>query len=81
MVDAEVGPTKLDTITVTIGLWMYFASAFSMSRASCVLSLPMTSMSSTSGTVIRPSGRTGTDVDSSGLRHTSMLIVSPGPIT
>jgi len=38
-------------------------------------------MSSISGVVKRPSGRTVTDVESSGLRHTKMLRESSGPTT
>ena len=33
-----------------------------------------------SGVVIRPSGRTGTLIDSSGLRHTMTLTVSDTPM-
>ena len=32
------------------------------------------------GMEIFPSGRTGTDIDSSGLRQTMMLRLSPGPM-
>src|SRR5690349_21687825 len=59
---------------------MNLASAASMSRASWVDVLPAAGRSSTSGVVILPSGRTGTDIDTSGLRHTMILIASPGPI-
>ena len=52
-----------------------------MSRASAVGVLPCAGRSSTSGVVILPSGRTGTAIDSSGLRQTMMLTVSSGPIT
>src|SRR5689334_12350275 len=40
----------------------------------------MATTSSTSGIETRPSGRTGTVTVSSGLRHTKMLRLSPGPI-
>ena len=59
---------------------MYLESAFSTSRASAVGVLPSAARSSTSGVEILPSGRTGTVIDSSGLRHTMMLTVSSGPI-
>ena len=68
-------------MTVTTGSRMYFSSAFSMSRASAVESLPSAGRSSTSGVVMRPSGRTGTLIESSGLRQTMMFTVSSGPMT
>jgi iron-sulfur cluster assembly accessory protein len=51
-----------------------------ISRDSAVGVLPSAGRSSTSGVVILPSGRTGTERDSSGLRQTIMLTVSSGPI-
>ena len=68
-------------MTVTTGSRMYLPSAFSRSRASCVGDLPSAGRSSTSGVVTLPSGRTGTDMESSGLRQTMMLSVSSGPMT
>src|SRR5690606_26458150 len=41
---------------------------------------PTATMSSTSGDDTLPSGRTGTDTESSGLRHTNICNVSPGPM-
>ncbi len=75
------GPTNVVTTTVTTGSRMYLPSAFSISRASWVGDLPSAGRSSTSGVVTLPSGRTGTDIDSSGLRQTMMLTVSSDPIT
>jgi len=74
------GPAKLVTTTVTTGSRMYLVSAFSMSRSSSVGVLPIATMSSTSGVVIFPSGRTGTMIDRSALRQTITLIVSSGPM-
>jgi hypothetical protein len=51
-----------------------------MSRASKVGVLPIAGMSSISGPAISPSGRTGTDIESSGLRQTMILTLSPGPM-
>ncbi len=74
------GPVKPVTITVTTGSRMYLTSAFSMSRSSSVGVLPSASRSSISGVVIRPSGRTGTLSDNSGLRQTMTLTTSDGPM-
>ena len=73
------GPTKLVTTTLTTGSRTSADKAFSTSCAICLADLPCTTMSDTSGDEILPSGRTGTVIDSSGLRHTEMLSVSPGP--
>ena len=75
-----VGPLKLVTITVTTGSRMYFDNAFSSSRASSPGFLPSAGTSSTSGVLMRPSGRTGTAIDSSGLRQTTMFTRSSGPM-
>ena len=74
------GPWNAVTTTVTTGSRMNLASAFSMSRARSVGLRPSATRSSTSGVEMRPSGRTGTASDSSGLRQTMMLTVSSGPI-
>ena len=68
-------------MTVTTGSRMNLASSFSMSRASVLVSLPWATRSSTKGVVIFPSGRIGTLIDSSGLRHTTILTESPAPST
>src|SRR5215469_6909238 len=75
-----IGPTNPSTMTVTSGSLMYFANRFSYSRASAVGVLPIATTSSTSGIETRPSGRTGTVTVSSGLRHTKIFRLSPGPI-
>ena len=59
---------------------MNLDSPFSTSRASSLGFFPAAIRSSTSGIEIRPSGRTVTVVDSSGLRQTVMARVSSGPI-
>src|SRR4051794_1390799 len=59
---------------------MYFASRFSISRASTAGVVPVAGTSWTSGIARRPSGRTATVTDSSGLRQTKILSTSPGPI-
>ena len=51
-----------------------------MSRANCTGVLPWAMSSSTSGAAILPSGLTGTDIDSSGFRQTTMLTLSPAPM-
>ena len=56
-------------------------SAIFMSSASIAGVLPTAGMSLISGVVMRPSGRTCTFADSSGLRHTKMLSWSSGPMT
>ncbi len=75
-----LGPTKVVTTTVTTGSRMYLPSDFSMSRASAVGVLPSAGRSSTSGVVTFPSGRTGTVIESSGLRQTMMFTESSGPM-
>src|SRR5262252_10093341 len=75
-----IGPTNPAIITVTSGSLMYFAKRISYSRASAVGVLPIATTSSTSGIETRPSGRTGTVTVSSGLRHTKMFRLSPGPM-
>src|SRR4051794_12014234 len=74
------GPTKRVGITVTFGSVIYLASRFSTSRASSAGVFPVAMTSWTSGIERRPSGRTGTVTDSSGLRQTKTLSTSPGPI-
>jgi len=54
-----LGPLKLLTMTVTTGSRMNFDNAFSSSRASSAGFLPSAGTSSTSGVLMRPSGRTG----------------------
>ena len=68
------------TITVTAGSRMTRESAFSISRESSTGLLPAATRSSTSGEEMRPSGRTVTVADNSGLRQTWMFSVSSGPI-
>ena len=51
-----------------------------MSCASRVGLLPAAGRLSMSGIAMRPSGRTVTVIDSSGLRQTTMVSVSNGPI-
>ena len=67
-------------MTVTTGSLMYFARRCSSSRASWVVVLPIATTSSTSGIDSRPSGRTSTAMLNSGLRHTKMFNLSPGPM-
>ncbi len=67
-------------MTVTTGSLMYLPSRCSRIRASWVGVLPMATTSSTSGIDNRPSGRTSTLMLSSGLRHTKMFNLSPGPM-
>ena len=67
-------------MTVTTGSRTYFSSFFSISRAIWTEVLPCATSSSISGVENLPSGRTGTDIDSSGLRQTMMLMLSPGPM-
>ena len=74
------GMTVDATTTVTTGSRTYFSSCFSMSRATCTGVLPCACSSSTSGVDTLPSGRTGTDIDSSGLRDTMMFSESPAPM-
>src|SRR5207248_747404 len=59
---------------------MYLPSRCSYSRAREVGVLPIATTSSTSGIETRPSGRTGTVTVSSGLRHTKIFRLSPGPM-
>ena len=68
-------------MTLTIGSLMYSPSASFMSAASIAGVLPTAGMSLISGVVMRPSGRTWTFADNSGLRHTKILSVSSGPMT
>src|SRR6516162_2870686 len=75
-----IGPTKPDTMMVTRGSLIYLPSSCSYSRARAVGVLPIATTSSTSGIESRPSGRTGTVIDNSGLRQTKMFRLSPGPI-
>jgi hypothetical protein len=75
-----IGPTKASTMTVTSGSLIYCASRCSYSRARAVGVFPIATTSSTSGIETRPSGRTGTVTVNSGLRHTKMLRLSPGPM-
>src|SRR6516165_7767704 len=75
-----IGPTKPSTITVTSGSLIYLASRCSYSRARAVGVLPIATTSSTRGIDTRPAGRTGTVTVNSGLRHTKMFRLSPGPI-
>ena len=74
-------PEKFSTMTDTIGSLIYWPSAIFMSSASMRGVLPTAGMSLMSGVVIRPSGRTWTFDESSGLRHTKMFSWSSGPIT
>ena len=78
---ALAGPTNVVTTTVTTGSRMYLASAcLDVLRELRSESCPSAGTSSTSGVVTLPSGRTGTIIDSSGLRQTMMFTVSSGPI-
>src|SRR5690606_24654597 len=73
-------PWKEVTMTVTTGSRMNLDSDFSMSRERSAGLRPAAATSSTSGREMRPSGRTVTVVDRSGLRQTTTLRVSSGPI-
>src|SRR5580704_3084510 len=75
------GPTTSLGSTVTSGDVTYRDSFFAISCASSAGVFPTATISSTSGIEMRPSGRTGTSIDSSGLRHTNIDSLSPGPIT
>src|SRR5271156_6322058 len=75
------GPTTLFVDTVTIGSEMYLDRFLSISRPKSLGVLPIATTFSTSGIVIRPSGRTVTVVLNSGLRQTKIAKLSPGPIT
>src|SRR5271166_3903340 len=75
-----MGPPKPVTMIVTRGSLIYLPSSCSYSRAKVVGVLPIATTSSTSGIERRPSGRTGTVIDNSGLRQTKMFRLSPGPI-
>jgi len=68
------------TTTVTTGSRTYLPSCFSISRDISTEFLHCAVSSSIRGVENLPSGRTGTDIESSGLRQTMMFRLSPGPM-
>ena len=69
------------TIAVTSGFLTNSWSLSDRTTFSSAVVRPAACTSSTSGTVMRPSGRTGTVTESSGFFQTTTWIRSSGPIT
>ena len=74
------GPTNPSAMTVTTGSLMYLDRRCSSSRAELGWRLADRDHVLTSGIDNRPSGRTSTLMLNSGLRHTNMFSLSPGPM-